>query len=316
MELVLTEDGANINLTRPPYLTEGLSLAAIANKGGGKSWLLAVLAEESHRNRIPFIYYDVNGDAASLRQLGDDVVLIGRTHKDPLRNAHFSIDNAAQSPVQYINLALEDGFSVIFDLSGRPLQEKCEMFSYFVNAHFGLSEDLREPTMVLVDEAHQFAPQRKPQGNQRQSLQELVNIMSDGRKRGILLSIATQRAAYLNKDVLFGMNVRMFGKITWQPDFEAIKSYLPPGVRFEQMRHLTSGKFYLVSANGYGVIKVKQRRTKDLGATPVIRRQRKRPRPSVKQLSLFGNGNSATPTGADNTAHNVQGMDVWFRKFS
>ncbi len=111
--------------------------------------------------------------------------------------------------------------------------------------------------------------------------------MSDGRKRGILLSIATQRAAYLNKDILFGMNVRMFGKITWMPDFDAIKSYLPPGVRFDKMRNLTSGSFYLVSANGYGVIKVKARRTKDLGATPVIKQQRKGPRPSINQLKLF-----------------------------
>jgi len=88
--------------------------------------------------------------------------------------------------------------------------------------------------------------------------------------------------------VLFGMNVRMFGKITWHPDYEAIKPYLPPGTGFEVLRNLETGRYYLVSPNAYGQIVIKARQTRDLGGTPVMRQRSARARPSVSQLRLFG----------------------------
>ena len=110
MKIVLSDEGANINLLKSPYLTEGLSLAIIGNKGSGKSWTLAVLAEEAHRNHVPFIYYDVNGDAASLRELGDDVVVIGREHGQALRCAHYAIDDAEREDHLFVP-GLDDVFS-------------------------------------------------------------------------------------------------------------------------------------------------------------------------------------------------------------
>lgn len=288
MKLILSDTGACINLMAAPYLTEGLSLAIIGNKGSGKSHTLAVLAEEVHRNQLPFIYYDVNGDAASLRQLGDDVLVIGRTQAtNALRQAHYDIDKAVQSPAEYIRLALLDGFSIVFDLSGRGTDDKARLFASFAGAHFELAEDIREPVMTLVDEAHIFAPQKRARGGQALGLETLTAIMSDGRKRGILLALATQRATYLNKDVLFGMNVRLFGKITWFPDFETVKPYLPPGTRFDELRSLATGQYYIVSENAYGRLHIKARSTPDLGGVPLIRTRHKQKRPSIQQLQLF-----------------------------
>ena len=287
MKIILTADNAGLNLLTPPYVTEGLSLSVIGNKGSGKSHTLAVLAEEAHRNRLPFIYYDVNGDAASLRQLGDDVLVIGRDQSDPMRKAHYLVDDAVRMPHDYIRLLLEDGFSLVIDLSGRAIEQKAGFFAVFAGTHFEMAESIREPVMTLIDEAHIFAPQRRARGQQVASLDALTAIMSDGRKRGILLALATQRATFLNKDVLFGMNVRLFGKITWYPDFETVKPYLPPGTRFENLRGLATGHYYIVSENAYGKIHIKPRTTPDLGGVPVIRRRKKAARPSIQQLQLF-----------------------------
>lgn len=287
MKIVLTTDGAGLNLLASPYLTEGLSLSIIGNKGSGKSHTLAVLAEEAHRNHLPFIYYDVNGDAASLRQLGDDVLVVGRAQSDTMRNAHYVIDDVVKSPADYIRLVLQDGFSLVVDLSGRAIEEKAYFFATLAEAHFEISESIREPVMALVDEAHIFAPQKRVRGKQVESLDMFTAIMSDGRKRGILLALATQRATYLNKDVLFGMNVRLFGKITWYPDFETVRPYLPPGTRFEHLRGLATGYYYIVSENAYGKLHIKPRTTPDLGGVPVIRTRRRKARPSAQQLQLF-----------------------------
>ena len=70
MIIRLSDDGAQIDLSKPPYDTEGLTCCLLGNKGAGKSNALAVMAEEFHANQIPFIFYDPNGDAASLRQPG------------------------------------------------------------------------------------------------------------------------------------------------------------------------------------------------------------------------------------------------------
>lgn len=279
--------GAHLNLLKPPYVHEGLSLAVAGNKGSGKSHTLAVMAEEAHRNHLPFIFYDPNGDAAGLRELGDDVVIIGRPDStDPVRRGHFSLRRAIDDPVYYLNLALVEGYSLVIDLSGISVEVACEAFAALAGAHFRLAGELREPCMTIVDEAHTFAPQSRLSDEQKRSLKIFINLMSDGRKRGVLLALATQRATYLSKDVLALANVRMFGKITWYPDFEVIRPYLPPGVAFSHLQSLHAGGYYLVSQNRWGQIQVKERRTPDLGKTPVISCRVERRRPSIQDLQL------------------------------
>lgn len=293
--IIELSQAARLNLTKSPYLTEGLSMAILGNKGAGKSWAMAVVAEECHNINLPFVIYDPNGDACSLRQLGDDVIVLGRINRrETIRRAHYALETAINDPRKYIRHVL-DGYSLVVDLSGINQELKLLAFTRLIDAHFDLSEDLRESTMVLVDEAHRFAPQKRAYDGQKESLNALTNVMSDGRKRGILLVVATQRMTFLNKDVLFGMNVRLFGKVTWPADFDIIKPYLPPGVRFKRsytnghrpLNDLQSGEFYVVSQGKWGLIRIKGRRTADLGATPVIRPRRPKNTLAVKQLSLF-----------------------------
>lgn len=287
MNLCLS-DTASLNLLNPPYCYEGLSLAIVGNKGCGKSWTMAVLSEEAHRNQLPFVYYDVNGDACSLRELGEDVLVIGRPgHWEPVRRAHVALADACRNAFDYMRLVLTEGYSLVIDLSGLPVEEQALHFATLATAHFRLAEDLREPCLVLVDEAHRFAPQKDISAEQRESLKALTAVMSDGRKRGILLAFATQRATFLNKNVLFGANVRMFGKLTWFPDFKEVRSYLPPGTSFQALSKLPAGTYYLISPNNWGQIRIRSRQTPDLGATPVIRSRSQRARPSVRQLCLF-----------------------------
>lgn len=285
-------ENAQIDLTGEPYVTEGLSMAVLGNKGAGKSNIMAVMAEEAHANQIPFIYFDPNGDAASLRQLGDDVVVIGDVdHDEPLRRADYPLGVAVRDPMQFVDLMLKDGYSLIVDLTeGDDELLSQQAFQGLIECHFKRAGKLRTPAFIFVDEAHVFAPQSGASKVEKASKRALGKVASDGRKRGMMLVVATQRMTYLDKRVIFGVNVRIFGKVTYWPDYESIRHYVPAS--FQQLRGLRSGEVFIAGANIFasqsvGKTRVKLRRTADLGKTPVIRPRRTVERPSkAKQLLL------------------------------
>jgi DNA helicase HerA-like ATPase len=292
MKLELTAEGAGLRLDTPPYSEEGLTISLTGNKGSGKSNALAVLAEEAHRIGLPFIYYDPNGDCASLRELGEDVLVVGnvahRGHQ--LRQAHYPLNAVARDAADFIKMVLDDGYSLCVDLSRSAAEEPVAAFTRLMQAHFALADFNRTPAMILVDEAYRFAPQMGADDDQKASLKTLQDVATDGRKRGMMLVTATQRATYLHKSVIFGANVRLFGKITWLDDYKKLRDTLPPGFShpkhgFGKMSALGRGEFVIVSEQRFGVIQMKRRETVDLGKTPAFERRQKT-RPSIQQLQL------------------------------
>lgn len=283
---------ARINLTAPPYDTEGLSVVILGNKGAGKSNVMAVMAEEAYRNGIPFFYYDPKGGAAALRELGTDVIVVGDPdHPIPLRRAHFPLSNALDEAKDYVRMVIKDGFSLALDMAEGDEPELPQLvFQALMNEHFRQAAHLRTPCFVFVDEAHVFAPQSNADKLEKQSLKVLGKVTSDGRTRGIMLVVASQRATYLNKKIVYGANVRVFGKITYWPDYDdVVRHYIP--VKFSQVKSLKSGEVFIVGehiVNEHTLSKVlvRRRKTTDLDKTPVIVPRSQLVRPSLHQLQL------------------------------
>lgn len=284
--IINLSDEARLNLTTAPYDTEGLTVAILGNKGMGKSNILAVFAEEAHANELPFIFFDPNGDAASLRKLGDDVVVVGQAnHDEPMRRADYPLSVAQRDPASFIDMVLKDGYSLVVDLSDQDEAVSPVMtFTALVNAHYKRAGKLRTPALILVDEAHVFAPQTGADEDERSSRRALGKVCTDGRKRGMMLVAATQRSTYLDKRIIFSANVRIFGKVTYFPDYKAFAEYIPAS--FEQMRALRSGEVYIVSEKAWGQTRIKRRQTPDLGQTPAFQKRARKARPSLAQLQL------------------------------
>ena len=289
MKIELTGGGAGLKLDAPPYDTEGLTMCILGNKGSGKSYLLAVMAEEMHRNQIPFVFFDPNGDAISLAELGDDVVTIGNpNHDEAIRRADYPLSVALREKRDFVKMCLKDGYSLVFDLndSGQDDYVPLQVFTAIIDEHYRQSGRLRTPCGIIVEEAHVFAPQSGANKYERQSRRALGRVASDGRKRGEILVTATQRVTYLDKRIVFGANVRVFGKITYWPDYKVIREYAP--YSFNQLREFKSGEVAVVANGNFGKIQVKQRRTTDLGRTPAFKPRAQRARPSkAEQLQLF-----------------------------
>jgi hypothetical protein len=287
MRLTIGTNHEGLTLTQPPYDTEGLTACVLGNKGSGKSNTMAVMAEEMHTNQVPFIYYDPNGDCLSLAELGPDVLTIGNPeHHQPARRADYPLSAAGNDPAGFINMVLTDGYSLAVDLGAGPEEQTTELLARLLRLHYRLSATQRHPVGLFVDEAWKYAPQQKANEYEAQTKAALRQISFDGRKRGILFTVGTQRVTYLDKALVFGCNVRMFGKLTYWPDYEAIKHYLPAS--FNQMRELRSGQIHLVTDKANGLVQVRLRSTTDLGQTPAFNRQR-RPRPDKATLQLGPN---------------------------
>jgi PAS domain-containing protein len=171
-------------------LMEGRLLVQGAS-GAGKSWTLRRLLEQT-AGAVQQIIIDPEGEFGSFAETYG-VLTIDTELLDPA-----AITLAARR-------AREHRLSVLFDLS--ELEREDQMIAV-ANIFIALVDAPREqwhPAMVLVDEAHLFAPfggqSDMPTSVRKAAIGALVDLMSRGRKRGLCGVLATQRLARLSKSV-------------------------------------------------------------------------------------------------------------------
>jgi hypothetical protein len=170
-----------------------------ANSGGGKSWLLRLIAE---RAGIQTIVLDNEGEFASLREMVD-VLLVGAGGEllaDPRHAALLA------------RRLLEYKVSAVVDLYELKLPDRRRFVKLFLESLIHLPRDLWRPTLVILDEAHIYCPERGS-GN-AESTEAVISLMSQGRKRGFAGIIATQRLSKLHKDAAAEANNVIIGR-TW-----------------------------------------------------------------------------------------------------
>lgn len=170
-----------------------------ASSGLGKSWLLRLIAE----NVAPWvqtIILDPEGEFATLREKLDILIVSENGDLKPdVRSAKLLARKLA-----------ETGVSAVIDLYELPGKadpwEKRRMFvAAFLGELMNLPKKMWHPLLVIVDEAHQFAPE----GTSGKSAVPLAmcrsairNLMSAGRKRGFGGILATQRLSKIDKDAI------------------------------------------------------------------------------------------------------------------
>src|SRR5215469_18717798 len=118
-----------------------------ANSGGGKSWLLRLIAE---RAGIQTIVLDHEGEFASLRE-AVDMLLVGASGKLPADPRHAAL--LARRLIEY-------KVSAVIDLYELKLAERRRFVKLFLESLIHLPRELWRPTLVILDEAHIYCPER------------------------------------------------------------------------------------------------------------------------------------------------------------
>jgi DNA helicase HerA-like ATPase len=126
-----------------------------ANSGGGKSWAVRYLLEQTH-GRVQHIVLDREGEFATLRE-HYAYLLVGR-------EGDVAADVRARSCSR--GSCSSSGLSAVIDLSEMSLGQQKEYVATFVDAINHLPRALWKDCLIVIDEAHLFAPE-KGKGDRR-----------------------------------------------------------------------------------------------------------------------------------------------------
>ncbi len=203
-----------------------------ANSGGGKSWLLRRLLEQTH-GHVQHLVIDPEGEFASLRERFDYVLAAksgGDTAADP------------RSAALLAERLLELKVSAILDIYELKPHERILFVKRFLEALVNAPKGLWHPALVVVDEAHVYCPE----AGQAESADAVKDLATRGRKRGFCAVLATQRLSKLHKDAAAECNNKLIGRTTLDVDVKRAANEL--GVTDREalliLRSLDPGEFF------------------------------------------------------------------------
>jgi len=202
-----------------------------ANSGGGKSWLLRRLLEQS-QGKVQQIVIDLEGEFATLREKYD-YVLAGKDGDTPAepRSAHLLAKKL-----------LELNVSAIIDLYELHYQDRKHFVRIFLESMINAPKQLWHPCLVVIDEAHKFCPEKE----QSEASGAVIDLATLGRKRGYCAILATQRLSKLHKDAAAECNNKLIGRTTLDVDIKRAGEELGFTSKEQSfaLRNLAAGEFY------------------------------------------------------------------------
>lgn len=214
-----------------------------ANSGGGKSWANRRVIEQSF-GKVQIIVIDPEGEFGNMRGKYD-FVYIGKDGDAPADS---------RSAALLARRLLETNASAIIDIYEMSMPERKHYVRLFLEAMVNAPKELWHDCIVILDEAHKFAPEKE----QSEALEAVADMASRGRKRGYCLIPATQRPAKLNKDVAAECNNKLIGRASLDIDRKRSAEELGFTTKEEilSLRNLEPGEFYAFGpAIGRDVIK-------------------------------------------------------------
>ncbi len=243
-------------------LMEGRLLIQGAS-GAGKSWTMRRLLEQS-AGRIQQIVIDPEGE---FRTLADELgYLYIEGHK--LKGAALA---------EMARRARLNRISMVVDLSDARREEQMMAVSAICHALVECPQEMWHPALVAVDEAHLFAPWgtqgQESSAVRKASIAAMVDLMSRGRKRGLVGVLATQRLARLSKSVVSEIHNFLIGINTLDLDVKRAAETIGWDMRkaYDRLPTLTPGEFVATGpAFSFSPVEVRigEVRSRHIGAAP------------------------------------------------
>lgn len=202
-----------------------------ANSGGGKSYAIRKLLEETH-GKVQQIVLDIEGEFASLRE-HYDYLLAGKDGDIP---------TDPRSAELLARKLLELGADCIIDLYDLKQHERHRFVRLFLEGMMNAPKDLWHSVLVVIDEAHLFAPEK----GQSEAMPAVIDLATRGRKREYVAVLATQRISKLHKDAAAECGNKLIGRTGLDIDMKRAGDEL--GFRTNEqvlsLRNLEPGEFY------------------------------------------------------------------------
>lgn len=202
-----------------------------ANSGGGKSWILRRMLEQSH-GKVQQIIIDLEGEFSTLREKFD-YILAGKDGDTPAE---------PRSAALLARKILELNVSAIIDLYELHHYERIRFVKLFLDSLINAPKNLWHPALVVVDEAHTFCPEK----GQSEAASAVIDLATRGRKRGYCAVLATQRLSKLHKDAAAECNNKLIGRTGLDVDMKRAYDELGFNTKeqYFSLRKLEAGEFF------------------------------------------------------------------------
>ncbi len=227
-----TETNENVKIDLARLISTRLLIQA--NSGGGKSWLIRRLLEQTH-GKVQQLVIDLEGEFSTLREKYD-YLLVGKDGEIPAN---------IQTAELLARKLLKLNVSTIIDLSELKHHERITFVQRFLDSLVNAPRELWHTCLVIVDEAHQFCPE----GAKSESASSVIDLQTRGRKRGFCGVLATQRIAKLHKDAAAECNNVLVGRTVIDIDRKRAANDLGFTKKEQELslKKLDDGEFF-----GYG----------------------------------------------------------------
>jgi len=281
---------------RPICIAEDLCLpleattqtfAILAKRGAGKTYTASVLVEELLGVGSQVVVLDPLDSWWGLRAGAD-----GETAGLPilvLGGQHGDLPLDATNGTVVADLVVSEGVSVVFSLRHLSKTAQCRFVAEFCERlYHRKGEDWnRLPLHVVIDEADAFVPQRVA-GDTARVMGAVDDLVRRGRSSGIGVTLITQRASVIHKDVLTQLEVLVVLRTVSPQDRKAIESWIeahdPEDRGREVLASLASlpvGTAWVWSPGWLELlqrVRIRRRWTFDSSSTPTVGQQIVEPR--------------------------------------
>lgn len=241
MKLTLAPE-VSINLSSPEVVSDGLRVWLDGESGAGKSCASALIVGQLMDKKHQVVVLDACGEYVTLSDLATDTVLVGY-------DVPGSYPLAIESIPQYLEF-ISYRRSIFFNLASWAETHLDKLDAFIVPFLVGLSDlRKRQPswTFLLIEEAQNFCPQTIAPGENPAKVRLIRGILTGGRKYGLNAGLATQRPALVDSTARSQCNLRVFLRLSHEPDFQAIRPYLPKDLTLDEMAHFQSGEAIIKS---------------------------------------------------------------------
>lgn len=219
----------------PAEILAGGVTGVIGRRGTGKSGYVKRCLEELSRVGIPFVAFDPAGVLWGIRSSADGksegypVLVIGGNNGDiPLDK-----DKGAALAHKVVELNI----SVVIDISAYGAETYRTFVTAFCNTLFQINDTLRH---IVLEEAPDLVPQRL-YPDQKKCYAAVERLVRVGRNKDLGVTLVSQRAATVNKDVLSQLScLVVFGLISPQ-DRKALREWVEANADAAMLKEFYDG---------------------------------------------------------------------------
>ena len=224
-----TDTKKNVAINLPKLISTRLLIQA--NSGGGKSWLIRRLLEQTY-GKVQQIVLDLEGEFSTLREKYD-YLLVGKGGEI---SANIQTAELLAQKLLVLNV------STIIDLSELKHHERITFVKRFLDSLINAPRELWHTCLVIVDEAHQFCPEK----SKSESTNSVIDLQTRGRKRGFCGVLATQRISKLHKDAAAECNNVLVGRTVLDIDRKRASDDLQFTTKEQSnnLKRLDDGEFF------------------------------------------------------------------------